>query len=577
MKARVRPIKTISVGYQRNKYEVEVVHDGLGVEHLVKATEMHLLNERIEKKMNQLNKSWEKLLKNKNQQDKISIAELQTEKAQKDQQEMGLILKKCNLSEKNPKFSMLNKPLYFSKQSPDKPNYPVEPEYSDLPIEPQRSNFNSKQGCGCLGFLFSTKKVDEANYLKAHAKWNEELAFAKKENKITKDHFNKKLSVLKTKYNLERDNWLEQKDAFEFKAMEFNNSVKKLTRDYRNKNAKSIGDLFKTILNNCDLPQWIPRLNRTLFNLENGILVIEGLLPNQDQMPTLSAVRYIKTRDELVEKHIAVSAQNTLYDKVLYQIVLRAVYEVFRWDLNKYVKAVVYNGSVKGVDKATGKQINPCILSIQASRDEFEGLNLDSVDPKACFKKLKGVSSSKLFSLVPVAPVLRIDKGDRRFVEGRKVVDGVSIGDNLAAMNWEDFEHLIRELFEKEFVASGGEVKVTQASRDGGVDAIVFDPDPIRGGKIVIQAKRYTNTVGVSAVRDLYGTLMNEGANKGILVSTSDYGPDAYKFAKGKPLLLLNGGELLYLLEKHGHTARIDIKEAKIILAEQEKEKMRKK
>ena len=130
-------------------------------------------------------------------------------------------------------------------------------------------------------------------------------------------------------------------------------------------------------------------------------------------------------------------------------------------------------------------------------------------------------------------------------------------------MDWEDFEHLIRELFEKEFSANGGEVKVTQASRDGGVDAVAFDPDPIRGGKIVIQAKRYTSTVGVSAVRDLYGTVINEGATKGILVSTADYGPDAYEFVKNKPLTLLNGSNLLFLLEKHGHKARIDLAEAK--------------
>jgi len=38
-------------------------------------------------------------------------------------------------------------------------------------------------------------------------------------------------------------------------------------------------------------------------------------------------------------------------------------------------------------------------------------------------------------------------------------------------------------------------VKVTQASRDRGVDAIAFDPDPIRGGKFVIQAKRYNITL----------------------------------------------------------------------------------
>jgi hypothetical protein len=88
----------------------------------------------------------------------------------------------------------------------------------------------------------------------------------------------------------------------------------------------------------------------------------------------------------------------------------------------------------------------------------------------------------------------------------------------------------------------GGEVKVTRASRDGGVDAIAFDPDPIRGGKIVIQAKRYTNTVELSAVRDLYGTVVNEGAMKGILVTTSSFGPGAYAFARDKPLTLLAGG-----------------------------------
>ena len=145
---------------------------------------------------------------------------------------------------------------------------------------------------------------------------------------------------------------------------------------------------------------------------------------------------------------------------------------------------------------------------------------------------------------------------------------------DLAAIDWEDFEHLIRELFEKEFKTGGGEVKVTQSSRDGGVDAVAFDPDPIRGGKIVIQAKRYTNTVGVSAVRDLFGTVMNEGATKGILVTTANYGSDAYKFAKGKPLTLLNGSNLLHLLGKHGYHARIDLREAKKILAEQAEMRM---
>jgi hypothetical protein len=207
---------------------------------------------------------------------------------------------------------------------------------------------------------------------------------------------------------------------------------------------------------------------------------------------------------------------------------------------------------------------NPTIVK------NFYLCNLANIDPKLCFKSLKGVGSSKLHSLTPIAPILNISREDKRFISSYEVAKELNETCNLAAMDWEDFEHLIRELFEKEFSQSGGEVKVTRASRDHGVDAVAFDPDPIRGGKIVIQAKRYTNTVGVSSFRDLYGTVMNEGATKGILVTTADYGPDAYEFAKGKPLTLLNGSNLLHLLEKHGHKAKIDLKAAKQILSERE-------
>ena len=59
-------------------------------------------------------------------------------------------------------------------------------------------------------------------------------------------------------------------------------------------------------------------------------------------------------------------------------------------------------------------------------------------------------------------------------------------------MPWEDFEHLVRQLFEWEFGRNGVEVKVFRLSRDHGVDAVMYDPDPLRGGKYVLQAKRYT-------------------------------------------------------------------------------------
>lgn len=71
------------------------------------------------------------------------------------------------------------------------------------------------------------------------------------------------------------------------------------------------------------------------------------------------------------------------------------------------------------------------------------------------FKKLKGVGSSKLASITPVAPIMKIKLDDERFVDSYDVADSIVKDENIAAMDWEDSEHLIRELFEKEFAFDG--------------------------------------------------------------------------------------------------------------------------
>jgi restriction system protein len=62
---------------------------------------------------------------------------------------------------------------------------------------------------------------------------------------------------------------------------------------------------------------------------------------------------------------------------------------------------------------------------------------------------------------------------------------------DLLALDPIDFEDLVAVLFK----AMGMEVMTTERSGDGGVDVRAMDPDPIRGGKLVIQVKRYRNTI----------------------------------------------------------------------------------
>jgi restriction system protein len=338
--------------------------------------------------------------------------------------------------------------------------------------------------------------------------------------------------------------------------------------DYESRKPDAVRNYCKLVLSFSKFADGSPREFDLEYIPESKILIVDHSLPAPDDLVRIKEVKYVKASNEFIEVLLSENEFNRVYDDILYQTCLRTLHELFDADTVGALSAIVFNGWVKSVDKATGRDTNGCVLSVHAKKDEFQKINLARVDPKTCFKALNGIGSSTLHNLTPIAPVLKMNRTDKRFVASHEVAGQLDERFNLAAMDWEDFEHLIRELFEKEFSQSGSEVKVTQASRDGGVDAVIFDPDPIHGGKSIVQAKRYTNTVGVAAVRELYGTVLNEGAMKGILVTTADYGPDAYEFAADKPLVLLNGANLLSLLEKHGHKAKIDLLEAKRILGE---------
>ncbi|MGW2542846.1 restriction endonuclease [Kitasatospora sp. NPDC001574] len=131
----------------------------------------------------------------------------------------------------------------------------------------------------------------------------------------------------------------------------------------------------------------------------------------------------------------------------------------------------------------------------------------------------------------------------------------------LLAMDPVEFEQLVARLME----AMGMKVELTARSRDGGVDVRGIDTDPFRGGNVIVQVKRYRDTVTPSAVRDLYGTLQHDrAATKAVLVTTSKFGPSSHQFVGGKPITLINGAELVGLLKHHGFHEVFTVAEADV-------------
>ena len=97
-----------------------------------------------------------------------------------------------------------------------------------------------------------------------------------------------------------------------------------------------------------------------------------------------------------------------------------------------------------------------------------------------------------------------------------------------------EFENLCQQLLQK----MGFETEMTKASGDGGIDIIARNYMPLLKGKYIIQCKRYTGSVGEPIIRDLYGVVMSERANKGILLTTGYFTRAALSFAEDKNLEL---------------------------------------
>lgn len=338
-------------------------------------------------------------------------------------------------------------------------------------------------------------------------------------------------------------------------------ALDKLLAGARSGSTEGIQALCLQIYDAILLPATFPREAEANFDPADGILVCTIEVPNMDEIRMEVA---LKTKTRPANQKEIMAAQ----EFVVHALCLRLIHEIFATPEMEAVQLVGVNARLRFTNRSNGVRMNEIIGSLAATRKEFSTIQIAHVDAKQCFRSLKGISSPSFQEISPVRPILRFDQSDKRIVEGRDIVDNLDESTNLAAMDWEDFEHVVRELFAKLFTARGSsaEVHVTRASRDYGVDALVHDPDPIHGGKFVVQAKRYVNRVEVSAVRDLYGTIQNEGANRGYLVTTSSFGPDAHAFAKGKPITLIDGSHLLQLLQDHGYGFRIDLQEARNLL-----------
>jgi hypothetical protein len=176
----------------------------------------------------------------------------------------------------------------------------------------------------------------------------------------------------------------------------------------------------------------------------------------QVQFPDCTAVdMYVGQMASGKPKFASVSAKKKLIQASLFSTAIYFGHLVGRFGLSEVFDTVVVNVEQDWFDPASGHPRNGIVASLQAKREVFANLDLEKIDPVACFRELKGLSTPNMNVPTPIRPIMQMQTTDARFVESRDVDLEVDPQSNLAAMDWEDFEHLIAQLMEWEFARSG--------------------------------------------------------------------------------------------------------------------------
>lgn len=124
----------------------------------------------------------------------------------------------------------------------------------------------------------------------------------------------------------------------------------------------------------------------------------------------------------------------------------------------------------------------------------------------------------------------------------RGIFDNQTSLQSIRSLSWQEFEWLVSEAYRRKgytVVERGGN------KPDGGVDLELYKD----GRKTVVQCKRWNAMqINVALVREAYGVMIAEGADECIFVASGKYTRDAVRFAEGKPMRLIEGNQLLRLI-----------------------------
>jgi restriction system protein len=295
------------------------------------------------------------------------------------------------------------------------------------------------------------------------------------------------------------------------------------------------------------------------YSVATGELLLRVDLPRLQAVPKESGYRYLPSRGDIVADPRKPEDVRALYRDLAVRFVLRTLDHAFAVTPPDLVGAIVLDGHVRATDPATDLPVHPCLASVRVTRDVFEDVDLDRVDPLVCLASFSALMSSRPYDLEPVRTRLDFDAEVAAHGEEPDVLGALGDRPDLLALTAAEFERLVRVLLETMCYRAW----VTRAAYADGVDAVAVAPDAGTGvragagavvgsGLCVVRVRQTAKVVPIATVRALRASMAELDAGRGILVTTSWFSNADQECARRDGRIrLVDGSALRRLLAEH--------------------------
>ena len=158
------------------------------------------------------------------------------------------------------------------------------------------------------------------------------------------------------------------------------------------------------VLDASRYPDGFPREHQVSYRPGSRDVTVEFELPPRDLIPSVRAYRYVKATDVIEPLPRQDNDIRRRYRRLICCVALRTLHEIFSATSPAVVQAVIFDGHVTTIDRATGKTARLALLRVSVPRSAFAELVLTAVEPTACLARMHAVMPADLGGLEEVRP-----------------------------------------------------------------------------------------------------------------------------------------------------------------------------